>query len=291
MGSCQPFVDDEPFDKRVKTLADNELLEIWEETQQLEDLLRTQMQTDLDMAPEYERLIVSELQLRSNRPCCTSASGAFLKAEPLAAAGALRPDRHGLRPAPGRAAPGESTIPRSPLSSDASCQAGPRKGTGIFLSGRLRPGKEAPAHASFRGGISTAEERSLPARRPSPTRGDAPEQAPCRGRIACIRAPRKARAPAPRVTPPHHVIRLHCAVPRRHTGRHGLPARPFRFPCTGPQAHATDNAPGRSISPKIRSRLAAQGRPLAGKLPACRRQLQHCLGAALPSPAPASTDT
>ena len=67
MGSGQPFVDDEPFDKRVKTLADNELLEIWEETQQLEDLLRTQMQTDLAMAPEYERLIVSELQLRSNR--------------------------------------------------------------------------------------------------------------------------------------------------------------------------------------------------------------------------------
>lgn len=67
MGSCQPFADDEPFDKRVKTLADNELLEIWEETQQLEDLLRTQMQTDLAMAPEYERLIVSELQLRSNR--------------------------------------------------------------------------------------------------------------------------------------------------------------------------------------------------------------------------------
>lgn len=67
MGSCQPFTDDEPFDKRVKTLADNELLEIWEETQQLEDLLRTQMQTELDMAPEYERLIVGELQLRRNR--------------------------------------------------------------------------------------------------------------------------------------------------------------------------------------------------------------------------------
>ena len=61
MGSCQPFVDDEPFDKRVKTLADNELLEIWEETQQLEDLLRTQMQTDLAMAPEYERLLVLSL--------------------------------------------------------------------------------------------------------------------------------------------------------------------------------------------------------------------------------------
>ena len=51
----------------MQTRADNELLEIWEETQQLEDLLRTQMQTDLAMAPEYERLIVSELQLRSNR--------------------------------------------------------------------------------------------------------------------------------------------------------------------------------------------------------------------------------
>ena len=39
------------------------ILYLW----QLEDLLRTQMQTDLAMAPEYERLIVSELQLRSNR--------------------------------------------------------------------------------------------------------------------------------------------------------------------------------------------------------------------------------
>lgn len=67
MGSCQPFVDDEPFDKRVKTLADNELLEIWEETQQLAGLLSQQIKAELPLAPEYEQLIVAELQLRHGR--------------------------------------------------------------------------------------------------------------------------------------------------------------------------------------------------------------------------------
>lgn len=29
MGSCIPFIDEQPFAERVKTLADDELLEIW----------------------------------------------------------------------------------------------------------------------------------------------------------------------------------------------------------------------------------------------------------------------
>ena len=33
MGSYIPFADDQPFALKVKTLADEELLEIWEETQ------------------------------------------------------------------------------------------------------------------------------------------------------------------------------------------------------------------------------------------------------------------
>ncbi len=67
MGSFIPFSDEEPFVKRVKSLADDELLEIWEETQQIESLLCTEFQTDLTFAPDSETLIVQELRLRSCR--------------------------------------------------------------------------------------------------------------------------------------------------------------------------------------------------------------------------------
>ncbi|WP_300908074.1 hypothetical protein [uncultured Desulfovibrio sp.] len=67
MGSFIPFSDEEPFVKRVKSLADDELLEIWEETQQIESLLCTEFQTDISFAPDYEKVIVQELRLRSCR--------------------------------------------------------------------------------------------------------------------------------------------------------------------------------------------------------------------------------
>lgn len=67
MGSFIPFSDEEPFVKRVKSLVDDELLEIWEETQQIESLLCTEFQTDLSFAPDYEKVIVQELRLRSCR--------------------------------------------------------------------------------------------------------------------------------------------------------------------------------------------------------------------------------
>ena len=67
MGSCMPFADDEPFSQRVKTLADDELLDIWEETQQLENMLCKALQADLELAPDYEKAIVEELFLRAGR--------------------------------------------------------------------------------------------------------------------------------------------------------------------------------------------------------------------------------
>ena len=67
MGSCIPFSDEEPFAERVKSLADDELLEIWEETQQIENLLCTEMNEDFSIAPDYEKVIVEELRLRSSR--------------------------------------------------------------------------------------------------------------------------------------------------------------------------------------------------------------------------------
>ena len=67
MGSCIPFQDEESFDQRVKSLADDELLEIWAETQQIEQLLSSQLEAELTLAPEYEQAIVAELSLRSCR--------------------------------------------------------------------------------------------------------------------------------------------------------------------------------------------------------------------------------
>ncbi len=67
MGSCIPFIDEQPFAERVKTMADDELLEIWEETQQLENMLCNALHTDLALALDYEKVIVEELFLRSSR--------------------------------------------------------------------------------------------------------------------------------------------------------------------------------------------------------------------------------
>lgn len=73
MARSIPFPDDMPFSQRVKTLADEELLEIWEETQQVELLLNREMRTAISLAPEYERAIVEELRLRSTRSLCREA--------------------------------------------------------------------------------------------------------------------------------------------------------------------------------------------------------------------------
>lgn len=59
-----PFSDDLPFEQRIKSLADDELLDIWVETQELERVLREEWDAELELAPEYERMILHELQVR-----------------------------------------------------------------------------------------------------------------------------------------------------------------------------------------------------------------------------------
>ncbi len=75
MGSCMPFSDEDSFAERVKSLADDELLQIWEETQQIESLLSTELHTDFSIAPDYEKAIVAELRLRSSRKLRAPQSG------------------------------------------------------------------------------------------------------------------------------------------------------------------------------------------------------------------------
>ncbi|MDR0816753.1 MAG: hypothetical protein LBN28_05125 [Desulfovibrio sp.] len=67
MGSCVPFYDEASFAERVKALANEELLEIWEETQRIERLLSSDLRFEVNFAPDYEKAIVDELRLRAFR--------------------------------------------------------------------------------------------------------------------------------------------------------------------------------------------------------------------------------
>jgi len=67
MGQYAKFNDHGSLEEQVKTLADEELLDFWEETQHLARMLDQEEQSDLEYNPEYERVILQELQYRT---CC-----------------------------------------------------------------------------------------------------------------------------------------------------------------------------------------------------------------------------
>ncbi|ACS80050.1 MULTISPECIES: hypothetical protein [Maridesulfovibrio] len=54
------------LEDQIKSLANEELLDFWEETQFLAKMLDQDNQEDIQYSPEYERLILQELQLRSS---------------------------------------------------------------------------------------------------------------------------------------------------------------------------------------------------------------------------------
>jgi len=64
--------DDEDFSLQIKTLDNEELLDVWVQTQQIEESLRREYHGMFE-APNYEWMIVNELQLRSS----SSANGAL----------------------------------------------------------------------------------------------------------------------------------------------------------------------------------------------------------------------
>lgn len=65
MGQYAAFTDQDSLEEQVKSLADEELLDFWEETQQLARMLDEQEQSDIEYNPEYERVILQELQYRT----------------------------------------------------------------------------------------------------------------------------------------------------------------------------------------------------------------------------------
>lgn len=67
MGRLATFEDDEPFEQKIKTLEDEELLEIWAESQQMEQMLAMEMPDAIIIPPSYEKVIVTELFVRAGR--------------------------------------------------------------------------------------------------------------------------------------------------------------------------------------------------------------------------------
>ncbi|NDV27994.1 hypothetical protein [Desulfovibrio sp. JC010] len=58
--------DNITLEDQIKSLANEELLDFWEETQFLAKMLEQDNQENIQYSPEYERLILQELQLRSS---------------------------------------------------------------------------------------------------------------------------------------------------------------------------------------------------------------------------------
>jgi len=65
MGQYAAFRDHASLEEQVRSLADEELLDFWEETQQLAKLLDQEEVSDIEYNPEYERVILQELQFRT----------------------------------------------------------------------------------------------------------------------------------------------------------------------------------------------------------------------------------
>lgn len=64
MGSAVPFDDDLPFEEKVKCLADEELLEIWAESQEMEEMYARNFSGGFLPMPGFEQAIVNELTIR-----------------------------------------------------------------------------------------------------------------------------------------------------------------------------------------------------------------------------------
>ncbi|MDR3319697.1 MAG: hypothetical protein LBS77_01795 [Desulfovibrio sp.] len=65
MGSSVPFDDEISFIERIKTLSNEELIEIWEETQHIERFFSSELHLEVSFAMNYENVIVTELSLRA----------------------------------------------------------------------------------------------------------------------------------------------------------------------------------------------------------------------------------
>ncbi|WP_018123561.1 hypothetical protein [Desulfovibrio oxyclinae] len=67
MGYYASSDDNISLEEQVKCLEDEELLDFWMETQELARHVENFGQNDSEVNPEYERVILRELQFRNSR--------------------------------------------------------------------------------------------------------------------------------------------------------------------------------------------------------------------------------
>lgn len=76
MGSMEPFEDNVPLELKLKCLPDEDLLDVWVESQQIEALLDANMPGHDFPGGSFESVIVHELCLRASRKQNISRDGA-----------------------------------------------------------------------------------------------------------------------------------------------------------------------------------------------------------------------
>ena len=72
MGRAMPFDDNLPFSEKMKCLADEELVEIWAESQRIESIINAGLPPGYAIGPDYETAIINELTLRKTRRMAAS---------------------------------------------------------------------------------------------------------------------------------------------------------------------------------------------------------------------------
>lgn len=72
MGSAEPFEDDASFETKIKCLPDEDLLDVWLESQQIEALLDASSPGHDFPGQSFETVIVHELRLRACRKLTSS---------------------------------------------------------------------------------------------------------------------------------------------------------------------------------------------------------------------------
>lgn len=78
MASCTPFKEEDSFAERIRSLNDEDLLDVWTESQKVLSLLNATPNLAICVSTDYEGIIVSEMTRRAKGgtfPCITTPIG------------------------------------------------------------------------------------------------------------------------------------------------------------------------------------------------------------------------
>lgn len=74
MGSAEPFGKDMPLEMQIKSLPDEDLLDVWADSQELEAIMDERIPFRDLLGHDFENVIINELSLRACRAAQTRRS-------------------------------------------------------------------------------------------------------------------------------------------------------------------------------------------------------------------------